>query len=69
VHPASHIQDLSLSEDGCHGVTASLDKTSKLVDLATLEVLKTYQTERFVNTAAISPLLDHVWRPWLLHTP
>lgn len=32
----------------------------KLYDSSTLDVLKTYKTERPVNSAAISPLLDHV---------
>lgn len=54
------LQDMQMSPDGTHAVTASLDKTSKLIDVQTFEVLKTYKTGRFVNSAAISPLFDHV---------
>ncbi len=54
------IQDLQISPDGSHGVTASLDKTAKLVDIETFEVLKTYKTGRLVQSAAMSPIFDHV---------
>lgn len=54
------IQDMQPSADGAYVVTASLDKTAKLVDVSSLEVLKTYKTGRFVQSAAISPLLDHI---------
>ncbi|KAK9829979.1 hypothetical protein WJX72_009008 [[Myrmecia] bisecta] len=55
-----YIQDMQMSTDGTHFVTASLDKTAKLVDAQTLEVLKTYVTERNANSAALSPIFDHV---------
>jgi translation initiation factor 3 subunit I len=51
---------LQMSPDGSYVITASLDKTAKLVDLVSLETLKTYKTGRFVQSAAISPLYDHV---------
>ncbi|GAX75437.1 hypothetical protein CEUSTIGMA_g2881.t1 [Chlamydomonas eustigma] len=54
------IQDFQLSPDGSYGVTASLDKTAKLVDLETFQVIKTYKTGRLVQSAAISPIMDHV---------
>ncbi|KAG0625899.1 hypothetical protein M758_2G086600 [Ceratodon purpureus] len=54
------ITSMSKSADGSHFITGSHDKTSKLWDIRTLTVLKTYTTERPVNAAAISPLLDHV---------
>lgn len=54
------VQDMQLSLDGTHVVTASTDRTSKLVDVQTLETLKTYNTERPANSAAISPIYDHV---------
>lgn len=55
------IQDMQLApNDGTYAITASLDKTAKLIDTATLEVLKTYKTGRFVQSAAISPAFDHV---------
>jgi len=54
------ISDLRWSADMTHMITASLDKTSKLLDAETLEVLKTYETERPLNSADISPIRDHV---------
>ena len=54
------IQDLQLSPDGSYAVSASLDKTAKLVDIETFQVLKTYRTGRLVQSAAISPIFDHV---------
>jgi hypothetical protein len=54
------IQDMQLSPDGAYAITASLDKTAKLIDLEELTELKTYRTGRFVQSAAISPLFDHV---------
>lgn len=54
------ITSMSKSADGSHFITGSHDKTAKLWDIRTLKVLKTYTTERPVNAAAISPLLDHV---------
>lgn len=41
-------------------ITASKDNTAKLVDVETMKVLKTYETDRPVNSAAISPIKDHV---------
>ncbi len=54
------VQDMQLSLDGTHVCTASTDRTAKLVDVQTLETLKTYNTERPANSAAISPIYDHV---------
>ena len=59
IHDAA-INDLQLSTDGTHFVTASNDKTAKLVETSTLEELKVYQTERNANSAALSPIEDHV---------
>jgi len=58
-HEAS-INDMQQSKDGTMFITSSKDHTSKLFDMETLECLKTYQTERPVNSACISPNLDHV---------
>lgn len=55
-----HIMDLQMSADGTHFVTASNDRTAKLVDTQTLEVLHTYKSTVPVNSAAISPIFDHV---------
>lgn len=49
-----------MSPDETHVITASLDKTARLIDVDTFEVMKTYKTGRFVQSAAISPLFDHV---------
>ncbi|XP_063239906.1 eukaryotic translation initiation factor 3 subunit I [Bacillus rossius redtenbacheri] len=54
------INDMQMSKDGTMFITASKDKTAKLFDSDTLMCLKCYKTERPVNSAAISPILDHV---------
>jgi len=54
------IQDMQMARDGTMFVTASKDSTAKLFDTDTLDCLKTYKTERPVNSAAISPIFDHV---------
>lgn len=54
------IQDFQIAPDGSYGITASLDKSAKLVDTETFEVLKTYNTGRLVQSACISPIFDHV---------
>lgn len=51
---------MQLNKDGTMFVTASKDTSAKLFDSESLMCLKTYKTERPVNSAAISPLLDHV---------
>ena len=38
----------------------SVDKTVKLIDMQTLEVLKVYQTDRPANAVALSPIFDQV---------
>lgn len=57
---AETITDMRVCREAVYCITASLDKTAKLVDLQSLEVLKTYKAERPVNTADVSPLLDHI---------
>lgn len=56
----SQINDMQLSKDGTMFVTASKDTTAKLFDSDSLMCLKTYKTERPVNSASVSPILDHV---------
>ena len=51
---------MQMSKDGTMFITASKDNTAKLFDTDSLQCLKCYKTERPVNSAAISPLLDHV---------
>ncbi|XP_059805131.1 eukaryotic translation initiation factor 3 subunit I [Hypanus sabinus] len=54
------INDIQTSLDLTMFITASKDNTAKLFDSATLEHLKTFRTERPVNSAAISPSVEHV---------
>lgn len=49
---------MQLSHDGTMLITASKDTTARLWDVATLEPLKLYKTDRPVNSAAVSPLVD-----------
>lgn len=54
------INDMQMSKDGTMFVSASKDTTAKLFDSEDLMCLKTYKTERPVNSAAISPINEHV---------
>jgi len=54
------INDLKFSGDGIHLITASTDKTSKLIDAKTFQTINLFQTERSVNSADISPIFQHV---------
>jgi len=55
---SEQINDLQLSADGSLFITASKDTTAKLWDLDEFLPLKTYKTDRPVNSATISPLID-----------
>ncbi|KAI0978840.1 hypothetical protein GJ496_008003 [Pomphorhynchus laevis] len=54
------ITDLQTDNNMIFLITSSSDHTAKLMDIETLKVLKTYKTERPVNSASISPKQDHV---------
>lgn len=54
------ITDMQYNKDRTMFITASKDYTAKLFDADNLMLLKSYKTERPVNSAAISPILDHV---------
>lgn len=54
------IHDMQVNADQSFLITASKDKTAKLFDARTLDPLKTYKSERPVNSAAISPTRDHI---------
>ncbi len=41
-------------------ITASSDHTAKLYDTKTLKELKTYHSDRPLNSAALSPTMNHV---------
>ncbi|KAI5359087.1 Putative WD40/YVTN repeat-like-containing domain superfamily [Septoria linicola] len=51
----SLITDLQWSADRTYFITASKDKTAKLIDAKTLDVLKTYVADTPLNSAAITP--------------
>lgn len=51
---------MCIYKDGTHLATASNDKTVKLIDTQTLEVLKVYQFDRPANAVALSPIFDQV---------
>jgi len=54
------INDMQMNKDATMFITASKDHTAKLFDSENLMLLKTFKTERPVNSAAISPIHDHV---------
>uniref|UniRef100_A0A8C6PKH4 Serine-threonine kinase receptor-associated protein n=1 Tax=Nothobranchius furzeri TaxID=105023 RepID=A0A8C6PKH4_NOTFU len=54
------INDIQSSVDNTMFITASKDNTAKLFDSTSLDHIKTFRTERPVNSAAISPIMDHV---------
>jgi len=56
----AQITDLQWSADRTYFITASKDKTAKLIDTRTLEVLKTYVADTPLNSAAITPFPDYV---------
>jgi len=54
------VNSITFSYDGTLFITASDDRSAKLYDSKTFKLLKTYETTKPVNAAAISPILDHV---------
>jgi translation initiation factor 3 subunit I len=56
-HTAS-ITDLQLSYDKTFFITSSKDNTAKIYDASDLTLKKTFQTERPVNSASVSPIRD-----------
>lgn len=57
---SKQVMDLQRDRDSACFISASKDFTSKLFDIDSLRELKTYKTEKPVNSAAISPIRDHV---------
>jgi translation initiation factor 3 subunit I len=49
------VTDLQWSSDRTYFITASKDKTAKLIDAKTMDVLKTYVADTPLNSAAITP--------------
>ncbi|GAB6030569.1 Eukaryotic translation initiation factor 3 subunit I [Chamberlinius hualienensis] len=56
----SLIGDMQYSKDQSMIITASKDHSAKLFVTESLELMKTYKTDRPVNSAALSPIMDHV---------
>mmetsp|Transcript_25131 Transcript_25131/g.57853 ORF Transcript_25131/g.57853 Transcript_25131/m.57853 type:complete len:332 (+) Transcript_25131:16-1011(+) len=54
------VNDLRFSADRMTFITASTDMSARLFDTMTLEPIKTYKSDRPINSATISPLMDHV---------
>ncbi|KAF2010765.1 eukaryotic translation initiation factor-like protein 3 subunit [Aaosphaeria arxii CBS 175.79] len=54
------ITDLQWSQDRTYFITASKDKSAKILAADSLEVLKTYTTDTPLNSAAITPVKDYV---------
>jgi translation initiation factor 3 subunit I len=54
------IMDMQYNIDQSMIINASKDSSATLIDPETLETLKTYKTGRPVNSAAVSPIRDHV---------
>lgn len=54
------VVDVQMSSDQAMAVTASKDSTARLLEASTLTPRRTYQTDRPVNSASISPTHDHV---------
>lgn len=54
------ITDLQWAPDRTYFITASKDKSAKILAADSLEVLKTYVTDTPLNSAAITPVKDYV---------
>ena len=54
------INDMQLSYDSSLLITASKDNTARLWDVANFKPMKVFKTDRPVNSAAITPLLDQL---------
>jgi len=54
------INGMQFSKDHTMFITASSDYTAKLYDTKSFKLLKTFTSDRPLNSAAISPLMNHV---------
>jgi len=54
------INNIQFSKDLTMFITASSDQTANLWDTKTMTCLKTFQSDRPLNAAAISPIMKHV---------
>ncbi|TAQ90711.1 hypothetical protein B7494_g1009 [Chlorociboria aeruginascens] len=58
--PDMEIKDLQWSPDRTYFITASKDKTAKIINARDLEVMKTYVADTPLNSASITPKKDYV---------
>ncbi|KAI9283340.1 WD40-repeat-containing domain protein [Sporodiniella umbellata] len=49
------LTDMQMSSDRTYFITASKDKSAKIIDVATLDIKKTYATDTPLNSASIAP--------------
>ncbi|TVY47932.1 Eukaryotic translation initiation factor 3 subunit I [Lachnellula occidentalis] len=54
------ITDIQWSQDRTYFITASKDKSAKIVNVQDLEIMKTYVTDTPLNSACITPKKDYV---------
>lgn len=54
------IRDLQFNTDRTYFITASKDTTAKIIETANLKSIRTFSTERPVNSATISPIRAEV---------
>lgn len=54
------ITDLQFAPDRTYFITASKDKTARILDTKNLKIMKTYVADAPLNTAAITPKKDYV---------
>jgi translation initiation factor 3 subunit I len=59
-HHQKEVTNMSMSKDGTMLITSSKDHTARLYEARSLELIKTFRTDRPVNAAAISPFLPHI---------
>lgn len=59
-HHEDRVNRLNFNREKSMIITASRDCSAKLLDPVNLEMIKTYQTERPVNGAVISPTHPHI---------
>jgi len=57
---SKEVRCLQFSADKTMFVTCSADKNAKLFDTRTMELIKTFKSDRPLNAVSISPLLNHV---------
>ncbi|SSD59194.1 probable Eukaryotic translation initiation factor 3 subunit I [Saccharomycodes ludwigii] len=54
------IKDIQFSQDRTYFITSSRDKSAKLIDILTMDTLKSYDTDSALNSACITPVKEFV---------